>query len=129
MTINCGSQSNEIRIDNPTVPLGLTDLVVNTLAGDDVVSINRSPVDVTVNGGDGDDFWRIAAGTGAVTIDGGAHLLGDHAIVVVDGKLKNTGSAIIAPGFGGVFYSNLELLEAVPAKKIGKLLRRRSPLP
>jgi hypothetical protein len=39
------------------------------------------------------------------------------------------GIPITAPGFGDVTYSNVGLVEAVPASKIGKLLRRRSPLP
>ena len=66
---------------------------------------------------------KVALGAGSVTIDGGSHVL-----VVADGKPKATQSTVTTPGFGDVTCSDVELLEAVPASKVPKLLKQRSRL-
>ena len=43
-------------------------------------------------------------------------------------KPKATQSTVTTPGFGDVTCSDVELLEAVPASKVPKLLKQRSRL-
>ena len=44
--------------------------------------------------------------------------------VNVPARIGKESTAIAAPGFGDVTFGNVELVEAVSASKIGKLLRR-----
>jgi hypothetical protein len=127
VTIEAGPDTTSVLID-PVTPDGLVDLTVNTQSGDDEISINRFPLPISVNTGEGDDFVKVAPGAGSVTIDGGSQVIGDHVLVVVDGKPKVGPSTVTAPGFGDVTCTGVELLEAVPATKAGKLLKQRSRL-
>ena len=128
VTINGGPDTTSVLIDDPFAPDGLLDLTVNTQSGNDDVSIVHFPLPLSVNTGDGDDFVKVAAGAGSVVIDGGGQVIGDHVLVVVDGKPKVSGSTVTAPGFGSVTCGDVELLESVPASKVGKLLKQRSRL-
>lgn len=115
-------------IDDRFAPDGLLDLTVNTQSGNDDVSVVHFPLPLTVSTGGGDDFVKVLMGTGSVVVDGGDHVIGDHVLVVVDGKPKVSGSTVTAPGFGTVSCGNVELLEAIPASRVGKLLKQRSRL-
>ena len=128
VTINGGPDTTSVLIADRFPPDGLLDLTVNTQSGNDDVAIDRFPLPLTVNTGDGDDFVKVAAGAGSVIIDGGGQVIGDHVLVVVDGKPKVSGSTVTAPGFGSVTCGDVELLESFPASKVGKLLKQRSRL-
>ncbi|MBI3798416.1 MAG: hypothetical protein HY268_15815 [Deltaproteobacteria bacterium] len=133
LVINGLLGNDDIVLDNPNVPTGLTSITVNGGLGNDVITVaGDNQVAITINGDEGDDLFKIIPSvTSAITCNGDADVIGDRLLVLVDADgivTKDTGSVVKVSGFADVNYTGMEKVDRVPPRKKKTLLKAGSPL-
>ena len=128
LTIDGLDGDDDVVLNNPNVPTGLSNVTVNGGNGNDAVSVYAVGQTATLSGDHGDDLFRVVPSpAAAVGVDGGGQVLGD--VLLMDAtaaKARDTGTAIQVESFAPVGYADVERVERVTRGKRKMLLRQRA---
>lgn len=127
LVINGLDGDDDIVLNNPNTPTGLTAVVVNGGNGNDTISVYTTPQPATLNGEGGDDLFRVApSATAVITVDGGPQVIGDLLMVdTTSGSSTKNATTIQASGFQPVFFFDVERAERVSDNRQQELLKER----
>jgi len=124
LVINANEGSDNISLNNSSLPTGLSAITVNGGQGNDVFNLLNAgiglPGPVSLNGGDGDDTFQVSPSTSAVVNVNGGNGIDGLAVDAQGTPAWDTGSAILfssSSGFKAVNYTgfcpNVEMVTIV----------------